>query len=133
MICGLPAAAQSWTDLPALLQSTDLSLNDMPLMLDLFSDRQYHNHRERRFQNVRIKCLRLICLLVLPKLQIFTLFLHINKPFFLRSCHKIELERVDLVDQFHCDLILVVGDEKFWEDIYLLVEQLNDICRDIVC
>ena len=133
LLCSLPAATQRWTDLPALLQSTDLSLNDMPLMLDFFSDRQYNNHWEGRFQNVGIKCLRLVSLLVLPKLQIFPLLLHIDKPLFLRSGYKIELEFVDLVNQFDRDLIFVVGDKEFWELVHLLMEQLNDICRDVVC
>ena len=102
-------------------------------MLDFFPDGQYNNHREGRFQNVGIECLRLVGLLVLPELQIFSLLLHINKPLLLCSGHKIELELVNLVDQFDRDLIFVVGGEEFGERVNLLVEQLNDICRNIVC
>ena len=52
LLRSLPATAQRRAYLPTLLQSTNLSLNDMPLMLDLFPNGQDNYHRKRRFQDI---------------------------------------------------------------------------------
>ena len=94
-------------------------------MFDLLSQRQDYNDGKGGSQDLFIKRLWLVCLLVFPELQIFLFFHNKVLPVLFDGGDEARLETLDTIPHSFENLELEVAEEEVWDGLYFLAKKIT--------